>query len=258
MLSFGKKGGTAVDAEPQAPEGVPVATPMPVVSPTAAFPRVNLIPEQVAVEARTQTAKRICIGAVAASAVVVGMLFFLANSQVSAAQDQLDTATARSAALAAEQTKYADVPRVNAQLASATDQQSAAMGGEVRWSSVLYSLAISTPNGVSLDTFNATVIGTAPGHAAAAATSTGQAATSILGVPGIGTMTLTGSATDQPHVASFLDKMTEASGVVDPFATTVAAAATGTTAASDKSVTFSGTATITDDALSHRYDGKGH
>jgi Tfp pilus assembly protein PilN len=258
MVSFGKRGGTALETEPLAPEGVPVAAPVPAVAPSAAFPRVNLIPEQVAVEARTQMAKRVCIAAVAGSAVVVAGLFVVANSQVSSAQDQLDAATAQSAALAAEATKYADVPRVNAQLAAATQQQATAMGAEVRWSSVLYSLAIATPNGVSLDSFTAIVNAAAPGAAAATPTSTGQSSTSILGNPGIGTMTFTGTATDQPHVATFLDKLTNASGVIDPFASTVAAASSSETNLKDKTVSFSSTATITSDALSHRYDGKGH
>jgi Tfp pilus assembly protein PilN len=257
MVSFGKRGGTALEAEPQAPEGVPVAAPTPTAAPSAAFPRVNLIPAQVALEARTQTAKRVCIGAVAASAVVVAGLFVMANSQVSSAQDQLDAATARSAALAAEATKYADVPRVNSELTAATQQQVAAMGSEVRWSSVLYSLAISTPNGVSLQSFSATVNSGAPG-AATPANSTGQSSNSILGNPGIGSMTITGTATDQPHVASFLDKLTTYNGVVDPFATSVSASSTTGASASDKTVSFNASATITSDALSHRYDGKGH
>lgn len=256
MLSFGKKGGAALEAEPQAPEGVPVEAPTPTVAPSAAFPRVNLIPEQVAIEARTQTAKKVCIGAVAASALVVGGLWFLANGQVSAAQDQLDSATARSAALAAEATKYADVPRVNAELAAATQQQATAMGGEVRWSSVLYTLAITTPPGVSLQSFTATVNGSGAG-AATPATSTGGGSTSILGQAGIGSITVQGNAVDQPHVALFLDKMRTASGVLDPFATTVSSATTGT-AATTKEVSFAAGATISSDALSHRYDGKGH
>ena len=257
MVSFGKRGGTALEAEPLAPEGAPAAAPVPTVAPSAAFPRVNLIPAQVALEARTQMAKRVCIAAVAGSAVVVAGMFVLANAQVSSAQDQLDAATARSAALAAEETKYADVPRVNAELAAATQQQVNAMGSEVRWSSVLYSLAISTPNGVSLQSFSATVNAGTPGAAATPA-ATGQSSNSILGNPGIGSMIFTGTAVDQPHVAAFLDKLTGYNGVVDPFATSVSASSSAGATSTDKTMSFNASATITSDALSHRFDGKGH
>jgi len=256
MLSF-KKGGTTVEAEPLAPEGVPVAAPpAPVVASSAAFPRVNLIPEQVAIEARSQLAKKICFATIAASAVVVGGLFLVANGQVSAAQNQLDTATAQSAALAAETTKYADVPRVNAQLAAAQTQLASAMGSEVQWSTVLYNLALSTPKGVSLDSFRATINGAGSGASAAAATpSTGSA--SILGNAGIGTLEFDGSATDWPHVSSFLDGMTRSPGVIDPWATQVSANS-GTSTAASSGDKFTAGATISSAALSHRYDAKGN
>ena len=256
MVSFGKKGGTALEAEPLAPEGVPVAAPMPTVAPTAAFPRVNLIPEQVAREARTQTAKRVCIGAVAGSALVVGGLFLLANSQVSAAQDQRDAATARSAALAAETTKYADVPRVNAELTAATAQQANAMGSEVQWSVILGDLALATPPGVSLDSFTAQV--NAASGSAAAATTTGNSTTSILGNAGIGSLSFEGTASDPSHVASFLDSVTKARGVLDPFASNVSSASSASsTATASTAVKFTATSTINSGALSHRFDGKG-
>ena len=256
MVSF-KKGGTTVEAAPQAPEGAPVAAPAPVVAPSAAFPRVNLIPDQVAIEARSQTAKKICFATIAASAVVVGGLFFLANGQVSSAQNQLDTATARSAALAAEATKYADVPRVNAEYAAAQTQLATAMGNEVQWSTVLYNLALSTPQGVSIDSFKATVTGGAGGAAAAAPTSTQTSSASVLGNAGIGTLDFEGTATDWPHVSSFLDSITRSPGVLDPWATQVTNnAASGSSAATG--VKFSSGATISQAALSHRYDAKGN
>jgi hypothetical protein len=256
MLSF-KKGGTTVESEQLAPEGVPVAAPpAPVVATSAAFPRVNLIPEQVAIEARTHLAKRICFGTIAASAVVVGGLFFLANSQVSSAQNDLDTATARSAALAAQATKYADVPRVNAELASAQSQLSSAMGSEVQWSTVLYNLALSTPQGVSLDAFKATVTSATPGAAAAAPTSTQASSASVLGNAGIGTMDFDGTATDWPHVSSFLDSVTRSPGALDPWATQVTNDTTSGTSATG--VKYTAGVTISSAALSHRYDAKGN
>jgi hypothetical protein len=123
---------------------------------------------------------------------------------------------------------------------------------------VLYNVALSTPQGVSLDSFKATVNSSTPGAAAAAAPTTTQASSaSVLGNAGIGTMDFDGTATDWPHVSSFLDSVTRSPGVVDPWATQVTNNATsGTSTATG--VKYTAGVTITSAALSHRYDAKGN
>jgi Tfp pilus assembly protein PilN len=257
MVSFTRRG---TDEATDAPSGTieqaaPVAAPeAPASAPLAAFPRVNLIPEQIAREARTRTAKRVFVGAIAASVVVVGGLYLMSTMSVSSAQSQLDAATSQSAALAAESAKYADVPRVNSELQTVLAQQVQAMAGEVRWSTVLNNLALSLPEGVALSSFRGTVSGLpTPGGGAASGT---PAATSVLGTPGIGTLSYQGEATDDSRVAAFLDAVSKNAGVLDPFVTQSAlssAASGGST-----QVSFTATATIGTKALSHRYDGKGN
>jgi Tfp pilus assembly protein PilN len=261
MVTFGRKSAVA---EPGGVEAQPIRSLDAVTSaPQAAFPRVNLIPDQIAQEARVHQAKQVLVGAVAASAVVVCGLYFMAAGQVSSAQDQLDATTARSASLASEAAKYADVPKVQSDLQSARAQQALALGGEVRWSTLLNNLGLTVPQGVSLVSFKGTITGTT---GATAAGSTTQGVTSALGNPGIGTVAYEGEALDNTRVAAFLDAMARNTGIIDPFATQASAgtsngpasSSAGPAASQPKSVTFTANATIGTKALSHRYDAKGN
>jgi Tfp pilus assembly protein PilN len=261
MVSFGRKGATA---EVEAPEQAPTAQPAvsaSAPSQLAAFPRVNLIPDEIAQEARVRRAKLVLGGAIAASVVAAAGMYVMAAGEVTSAQQDLDVATARSATLAAEATKYADVPKVRADLASAQAQQALAMGGEVRWSFMLNNLALTIPQGTSLSSFKATISGAAPDASAPTASNTATAgsATSVLGQPGIGSISYEGEAADNAKVAAFLEAMTKSTGLLDPFATQATKEQGSTDAATGgKGVTFTAQATVGDAALSHRYDLKGN
>ena len=258
MVSFGRN--RSVD-ELEAPEES-VSSAAPVTPPQAAFPRVNLIPEQIALEAHVRTAKRIAGACVAVSALVVGGLYYMASSEAASAQDQLDAARARSATLAAEQVKYAEVPKLQAELRSAQAQEVLAMAGEVRWSTLLNNLSLTVPSGVGLTTVRGTITGSPVQAATPGSSNQGQ--TSITGIPGVGAVTFEGEALDQPHVATFLDTLARGGALIDPFATQVSANASATPGSasgaisSTQGVTFSATATISPKALSHRYDAKGN
>jgi len=253
MVSFGRKSAVA-EATPEELEVAPAA---PVeVSTTnglGVFPRANLIPDQIAAEAKVRTAKVVLGVAAGACVLLVGGLYLMATNQVNGAQDQLDAAHAQSALLASQAAKYADVPRVRADLASAQAQQAAALAGEVRWSTVLKNLGLTIPPGVSLVSLN----GTVAADASSAATPGAGGSTSVLGNPGIGSLQYVGEAQDDAHVASFLESVSKNTGVIDPFATqSTASSSQGSTGPAF--VNFTATATINSKALSHRYDAKGN
>jgi hypothetical protein len=182
----------------------------------------------------------------------------MASGEVSSAQQDLDVATARSATLAAEATKYADVPKVRSDLASAQAQQALAMGGEVRWSFMLNNLALTIPQGSSLTGFKAAISGASPNAAAPTASNTASAGStsSILGQSGIGSISYDGEALENAKVSAFLEAMTKNTGLLDPFATQTAKKQDQ--ASTSKGVTFTAQATIGPKALSHRYDVKGN
>jgi hypothetical protein len=222
----------------------------------AAFPRVNLMPDVVAAEARVHRARVVLVGATAASVLVVGGLYLVSMGAVSASQDRLDTANAASAQLATEAAKYSDVPKVQAQVQAATAQQFQALGAEARWSVLLNNLALTIPAGTSLTNFTGTITSQPPAAAGAApAPASGAPASgtvSILGHPGIGNITYQGEAVGYPQVANFLDSQAKQKTLIDPFVTSVTAPTDSTV----KGLTFSSSATITAAALSHRYDPK--
>lgn len=221
----------------------------------AAFPRVNLIPDEIAHEAKVRRAKIVLVGSVAAAVAAAGGLYVMASNDVSAAQDAQTAATARSAALSTEAAKYADVPKVKADLASAQAQQAAAMGGEVRWSFVLNNLALTVPAGTGLTSLNASITGAAP---AAGDAATGSSIKSVLGNPGIGTIAFEGEALDNTKVAAFLEGIARNAGFTDPFVTRAAKEEANAATGAPKSTKFTASVTINGKALSHRFDAKGN
>jgi Tfp pilus assembly protein PilN len=223
----------------------------------AAFPKVNLIPPQIAEEAKVRSAKLLAVGAVAVSAAVVGALLVLANGDVSNAQDQLTAAQTQSATLHAQEAQYASVPLVYAQVTLSQQQLAQSMGSEVRWSYVLNDLALTIPKGVGLTTMTGTLNGAqAPLTGGAAPTANASGTTSVLGTPGIGNVTFAAQATSYNNVALWLESLAKQKIYVDPYVTsaTQAPANAGDPKAPDL-VTFASTVTLTNKALSHRFDG---
>jgi Tfp pilus assembly protein PilN len=226
---------------------------------SAAFPRVNLMPEVIAAEARVRRARTVMVGAGVAAVAVVGGLYVLAMNDVNAAQERVDTATAQSIVLKNELAKYSDVPKVQAEVALAEGQLFQAMGGEVRWSFLLNDLSLKMPAGTSLTNFAGTINGVAPDPAAAsAAAASGQpsetAVVGALGNVGIGTITYKGEAFGYTNVAAFLDAIAKQKPYIDTYPGTVAKVQADNGV--NKGYEFEASTTVTDKALSHRYDPK--
>lgn len=253
MVSFHRSAGSETENEAvEAAEAQTQSAP-PLPASAAAYPRVNLMPEAVAAEARVHRAKMSLVAAVVASVAVVGGLYAMAYGSVNSAQDSLDAAAAKSAVLNAELTKYADVPKVQAQLTATRGQVATALGADVRWSVLLNNLSLTMPPGTSLVTFQGAIKNTV------SSSSTGNAATdnqftSVLGHPGIGTINYTGEALGYPQVAAFLDTQAKQNSLMDSYVNSVAANTDSSTGG--KGYTFKSVATVTDKALSHRYDLK--
>jgi len=248
MVSFRRSGGAVAEA----PEQVAPAPMLPVAMSEAAFPRVNLMPTVIAAEAKVRKAKLLLVAAAVCSVVAVGGLWFAANGEVNAAQERLDDATTATAQLKTEAAKYADVPKVQAQVALSQQQAYLAMGGEVRWSFLLNDLALTIPRGASLTSFVGTITGMPPLATAAKANGSDDDVASVLGTAGIGNIQYEGEARGLPDVAAFLDTLAKQRALVDAYPGVVQKAE-GDNA---KGLTFQSSVTITQKALSHRYDLK--
>jgi Tfp pilus assembly protein PilN len=247
MVSFHRSAQVATEEQPET-EAVNLTAPVEQRS-AAAFPRVNLMPEIVAAEARAHRAKMLLVVGTVASVAVVGGLYVLAAGTVAESQDRLDAAQSTSARLATEKAKYSDVPKVEAEVAGAVAQQYTALGGEVRWSFLLNNLALTLPAGTSLVSLNGTVSDVPPDSAAGAGDSQVQ---SVMANPGIGSLSYQGEAVGYAQVANFLDSQAKQKTLIDPYLSSV----TAPTDTTQKAMTFASSATVTAQALSHRYDVK--
>lgn len=204
---------------------------------TVVLPRVNLLPPEIAEQARFRRVQGGLGLAVVAAVGVVGLLYTGAAGSVSDAQNTLDTANSQQAALARQTAQYHDVTSVYARTAAAQQMLVQAMGPEVRYSRFLNDLSLSIPEHVWLTdvTFNQQV-------AAAAAAGTAPAG-------GLGTVTLNGVAYDHDDVAVWLESLATQKGYANPSLQN----ATESLIGSRRVVNWSTTVTLTPDALSGRY-----
>jgi Tfp pilus assembly protein PilN len=212
----------------------------------SSLPRVNLLPPEIEERRRFKKVQAGLGAGVAVAVGVVGALVLLANGQVSAAQSDVDTPTARGTVLQADVAKYADVPVVYAQVDAAKAQLSQAMGQEIRWSRFLNDLSIITPGKVWLT--NVTVVQ----QDANSALATAAPAPGAYETPNIGTITFQGKGSTHNDVAAWLKALGTEQGLANPYFTRSTEQKIG----SEDSVTFDSQAVITEDLLSGRFTDK--
>lgn len=206
---------------------------------TQDFPRVNLLPGEIAEEQRFRSLRAIMALALVGAVGLVGGLWYMASQDVAVAEEELAAAQATNASLQAEVVKYQDVPKVYKAVELAGLAVDRAMGQEVRYSFVLNDLSLTIPSNVWLTSITMTqdVDGTA-------------AVTSPEGVPGIGTLTVIGTGYKQNNTAQWLDSLTESDYYVDPYFSS----STLTDPVNNKDlVEFQSSVTVTDEAYSNRY-----
>ena len=205
----------------------------------APVPRVNLLPSEILDARAFRRVQRALAGAVAATLVVGGAAFAWSMHEVSTAQAALDVSRARTAQLHTEEAKYADVPRVLAQVEQAKTARRTALGADVLWYRFFDDLAAATPDTVALT--NVTV-------------SLGSGGSSDLLTPsGIGTVTFDGGGDRFPDVSSWLESVATVDGLDG---STLQSATRTSDGGPEGRVSFTSKIVIDTSALSHRYDGK--
>jgi Tfp pilus assembly protein PilN len=217
----------------------------------AEMPRVNLMPPEIAQAARFRQLQAMLALLVVAVLLGVGALYLMARGQVSSAAEELAAAENTNAALQAEVATYAEVPRVEAELAKAEADLEQAMKDEVRWSFYLNDLSLTIPSTVRLTSMNITEM---PDIAPDTAATAGQVASGVvspLGTPGIATITFEGRATSYDAVAAWLQMLARQYGYVDPTISQVSDATE--TDMVGQVFQFSSSVTVTEEATSGRY-----
>lgn len=210
---------------------------------TISMPRVNLLPDEILAERRL---KRTQIGLGAATLAVVGAIvggYLWSAASVDSAQDELAAEQARTGALRNEETKYAAVPKVLAEVEAAQTARSQAMVTDVLWADQLNALASSYPKTTWLRDLTVSLglpVTAAPG------------ATVAVAPTGIGTLTFNGSGLTYSDASAFLDVLESTPGFSYPYLTVSERVDVEGTVVVD----FTATVNLTADVLSHRYDLK--
>ena len=212
---------------------------------TAASPRVNLMPPEIAEAARFRRFQFAMGGAVLAAVVVVGGLYAHAHSGVTSAKSQLDAATAQHAQLQSQLDSLQSVQSVYSQVSAKRAMLQQAMGSEIRWSYYLTDLSLKIPDHVWLTSVSATEAGSSP--TATAATAAGGAG--ALTPTGIGTVTFAGTAFSHDDVATWLETLANEKGYSNPYFSN----STESNIGARKTVNFSSSVVLTDAAKSGRY-----
>ena len=107
-----------------------------------AFPRVDLLPPEIGEERKFRSVRAILGAVVLLSVFVVGALYYLAHSQVGDAQANLTSAQYKSSVLRTQIAKYAYVPQVYAEVASAQAELNQATATEIHYSFLLNDLSV--------------------------------------------------------------------------------------------------------------------
>ena len=210
-------------------------TQQPIGTGVVALPKVNLLPPEIAEQARFRKVQMALGGGVLAAVGVVALLFVGASSSLSEANTELEAATATGAQLQAESAKYADVTTVYANAAAAEAMLTQAMGEEVRYSQFLNDLSLTVPENVWIKNVSFAQAAVPPALGSTE--------------PGIGTVTFTGVGFKHDDVAVWLESLAKQKGYVNPYFSSSTEALIGTR----KTVNFTSTVTMTPDALSKRY-----
>lgn len=237
-------------SQPGPPDTPPDGQPVPVSTtpqqlPMPAAVRVNLLPPSIAQREAVRRARLIAGGFVVGAVVIIGGLWVYSGMEINNSQANLDSAQARNAQLVAEAAQYAAVPE-SYQLVETTQAELAlAMSDDVRWSFILTDLSATIPPNVSLTTMTATT--------------TPEIVPAGLGIDGnpvppiIGTLTYAGESVSYNDVSAWLESQSEQDIYTDVYfsvATKTSDDATG----GQPLVTYSSTSSLTDAALSHRFD----
>jgi Tfp pilus assembly protein PilN len=215
----------------------------------APVPRVNLLPREILENRRFRNVQVMLALVVVLTLALAGTAFWWSDRTVTSAKDALEATQARTVALQAKERTDAAVPETLAELEYARTARETVMANDVAWYAYLSELADAAPTDVDFETLTLQVPGpvaggaSAPTPAAAAAT-----ADPFLPAGALGTVSVTGISGTYPRVAAWMDALDKIAGLEVSTLENV----THTT----DEITFSSGITVTDEALSHRFDRK--
>lgn len=212
-----------------------------------AGPRVSLMPAEIMTTRRVRRAQRRGVLALVAVVALLVAGYALVAGERAMAREDLAAAQQRSAELTVEQSRYARAPLVYAQVEDTQAALASVMAGDVRWYQYLADLAVTSPTGLWLTSWQAS---------AADPTLASATPDPVTGLPAaaapVAALTVSGTATNEPDVADWLDVLTATPGLAGSTVSSLTRTAVG----EQPVITFDSSAAMTEAALSDRYAAK--
>jgi Tfp pilus assembly protein PilN len=221
----------------------PTAGPKPTARAVRFVPvRASLLPDEVISSRRTQLVRKQVLLALV---IVVGLMiawFGMSWWQTSTSNSDLDDAQHRTVALQNQQHEFAPLVDAQAKADTIRTQLQKLMVGDLSWKAMLTTLSAKAPAGVHLTTVTGKIV-------TATSTKNGTSiSSSVLNQTGklsVGTLSVTGTASDKRSVAAYADRLATVKGLTAPLITNVAA--------DNHTVTFTVDLIVTTDAFGGRY-----
>lgn len=225
---------------------------------TVPAPRVNLLPSEITEQRAMRRFGLALTGVVALVAVAVGGGHAYAGAGEGQARRDLAAAQSAQSRWVQQQQTLLPAQQTQTQIQAARAALTAAMGNEVLWSRYMDELRLRRPDGLRFKQVSISAPGT--GGTGSSSSSSGSSTASSSGTvtapnstatsgAAVATLTISGVARTQPDVAALLDQLAQVKGFTNPYLTSTDAAANSNV------LSFTVTATVTSDALSHRYSG---
>jgi Tfp pilus assembly protein PilN len=217
---------------------------------TRALTRVvaNLLPDEVVDARRVRHIRRRVLLALLVLVLVVAGGDVYARVQTAKAQTDLTTIQQQTVGLRARESSFAHLSTVQGETAAITDQLHKLMTGDLAWSALLRTLNAQAPPGVAVTNVSGSMVAGGTGTRNTSQSGTASGGTGVLDGSGqspAGTLTVTGTATDERVIASYLDALGRVKGLTVPFLTNLGA--------QDGHLSFTANLVITTMALGGRW-----
>ncbi len=211
-------------------------------------PRVNLVPKEVLAARRVQRAQRRGLLALIAVVVLIVIAYALVAGERAVAREDLAAARAQTDQLMAEQARYAQAPKVYAEVDAIDAALETVMTDDVAWYQYVADLAVAAPPGLWLTSWSATVADPATEAAVDPAT----AAVTMPDGLDLASLTIGGSSQSENQVPTWLETLDAMPGLRGAYASSLTRTAVDETPV----ITFESSASMAQDARSNRYAKK--
>lgn len=205
----------------------------------------DLLPPEILAARRVRVLRKRIITALVAVVVLCIAGYGYAFWQAHKASTALESEQAATAQLQQQQRRYAEVVKIQGSIAAVGKQVGTLLANDVDFEALLNSVTAHAPAGVSLSQLSVT-LDAVTSKSTTGGVAVGGAVLDTSGRKHIGSILLTGQASDLAQVAAYVDRLTATPGLVGVFPTSQQV--TG------KAVQFTLQIVPTDQLLSHRYD----